>query len=84
MNERRGHNGEQAFRCLVTGATGFIGLNLVRELCARGQRVYCMVRRGSDTAPLSSLIATIASPALLSRSSSEKTTSSQARSITSA
>jgi nucleoside-diphosphate-sugar epimerase len=30
---------------LVTGATGFIGRNLVERLCAQGQRVRCLVRR---------------------------------------
>lgn len=34
--------------CLVTGATGFIGANLVHELVARGHRVRALVRPGSD------------------------------------
>lgn len=34
--------------CLVTGAAGFIGANLVRELVARGHRVKAMVRPSSN------------------------------------
>lgn len=36
----------QAF---VTGATGFVGINLVDELVARNWQVTCLVRRGSNT-----------------------------------
>jgi len=32
-------------RVLVTGATGFIGANLVRHLLARGQKVRCIIRK---------------------------------------
>ncbi len=35
-------------KCFVTGATGFIGSNLVRELLARKHRVKALVRPGSD------------------------------------
>ena len=35
--------------CLVTGASGFIGANLVHELVARGHRVKALLRNGSDT-----------------------------------
>lgn len=35
-------------RCFVTGASGFIGANLVRELVSRGHRVKALVRPGSD------------------------------------
>jgi len=35
-------------KCFVTGATGFIGSNLVRELLARNHRVKVLVRPGSD------------------------------------
>ncbi|MGZ4962476.1 MAG: hopanoid-associated sugar epimerase [Limisphaerales bacterium] len=38
--------------CFVTGATGFIGANLVHELIARGHRVKALVRKGSDTRAL--------------------------------
>jgi dihydroflavonol-4-reductase len=34
--------------CLVTGASGFIGANLVHELCARGHRVRALLRPRSD------------------------------------
>src|SRR5512137_1356681 len=34
--------------CFVTGASGFIGANLVRELAARGHRVKALLRPGSD------------------------------------
>jgi dihydroflavonol-4-reductase len=35
-------------KCFVTGASGFIGANLVHELVARGHRVKVLVRSGSD------------------------------------
>ena len=35
-------------KVLVTGATGFIGGNLARELCARGYEVRALVRPGSS------------------------------------
>ncbi len=38
--------------CFVTGASGFIGANLVHELIARGHRVKALVRKGSDTRAL--------------------------------
>lgn len=34
--------------CFVTGASGFIGANLVHELVARGHRVRALLRPGSD------------------------------------
>jgi len=34
--------------CFVTGASGFIGANLVQELVARGHRVKALLRPGSD------------------------------------
>jgi dihydroflavonol-4-reductase len=34
--------------CFVTGASGFIGANLVHELVARGHRVKALVRSASD------------------------------------
>src|ERR1043166_4190748 len=35
--------------CFVTGASGFIGANLVHELLARGHRGAALLRPGSDT-----------------------------------
>ncbi len=35
-------------KCFVTGASGFIGANLVHELVARGHRVKALLRPGSD------------------------------------
>lgn len=37
---------------LVTGASGFIGRQLVESLVARGDRVACLVRKSSNAAPL--------------------------------
>jgi len=38
----------KAMKCFVTGASGFIGANLVRELVARGHRVKALLRPDSD------------------------------------
>lgn len=35
-------------KCFVTGATGFVGANLVHELVARGHTVKALVRSGAD------------------------------------
>ena len=42
-------------RVLVTGPTGFIGINLVKTLLSRGCRVTAMVRATSDTSALQRL-----------------------------
>src|SRR5260221_2181584 len=39
---------ELTMNCFVTGASGFIGANLVHELTARGHRVRALVRPQSD------------------------------------
>jgi len=39
-------------KCFVTGASGFIGSNLVHELLARGHRVKALLRPGSETRAL--------------------------------
>lgn len=36
-------------KCFVTGASGFIGANLVHELVTRGHKVKALLRPGSDT-----------------------------------
>ena len=35
-------------KCFVTGASGFIGANLVHELVARGHEVRALLRPGAD------------------------------------
>lgn len=39
---------KQKKRVLVTGATGFIGANLVRRLIKEGQEVFVLIRKGSN------------------------------------
>jgi uncharacterized protein YbjT (DUF2867 family) len=39
----------------ITGSTGFVGRNIVRELCSRGRKVRCLVRLTSDLTPLAGL-----------------------------
>ena len=45
----------KAMECFVTGASGFIGSNLVHELVAGGHRVRVLVRAGSDLRALENL-----------------------------
>ncbi len=42
-------------KCFVTGASGFIGANLVHELRARGHQVRALLRPNSDTRGLAGL-----------------------------
>ena len=63
-------------KCFVTGASGFIGSNLVRELLARKHRVKALVRPGSDQHGLAGLDVELApgdlsDPALLRREMGE-------------
>ena len=44
-------------RAMVTGATGFVGSHLVDHLCARGDRVAILRRRGSDPARIAHRLA---------------------------
>src|SRR5574339_475961 len=41
--------------CFVTGASGFVGANLVHELVARGHAVKVLLRPGSDTRGIAGL-----------------------------
>src|SRR6266849_455972 len=43
-----GRIASQRMNCFVTGASGFIGANLVHELVARGHRVKALLRPGAD------------------------------------
>jgi dihydroflavonol-4-reductase len=52
---------------LVTGATGFVGANLVRELLEAGLTVRVLARRGSDRRSLAGLPVEIAEGDLLDR-----------------
>jgi nucleoside-diphosphate-sugar epimerase len=56
-----------AERVLVTGATGFIGFHLVRELSNSGASVTCLVRPTSDTKTLESFNPAFASGDVLQK-----------------
>lgn len=43
-------------RCLVTGATGYIGSNLCKALVSRGDEVACVVRAKSNTKQIASIL----------------------------
>ncbi|MBN1189268.1 MAG: NAD-dependent epimerase/dehydratase family protein [Dehalococcoidales bacterium] len=59
-------------KVLVTGASGFIGGNLARELVGRGYSVRALVRRGSNTRCLNDLDIEIIEGDLLDSSSLER------------
>ena len=59
-------------KCFVTGASGFIGANLVHELVARGHRVKALLRPGADKrglagAPFERVIGNVSDRNLLER-----------------
>jgi len=56
-------------KALVTGATGFIGANLVRALLERSYQVRALVRPGSDRRNLNGLAVELAEGDLLDRGS---------------
>ena len=59
-------------KCFVTGATGFIGSNLVHELNRRGHEVVALIRPGSNTKGLEGARYTPVQVDLLDRKGLEK------------
>ncbi len=62
-----------AMTCFVTGASGFVGANLVHELVARGHRVRALLRPGADVrglqgADFERVVGDVSQPALLETS----------------
>jgi dihydroflavonol-4-reductase len=49
------HADELYMKTFITGATGFIGASIVRELLKDGREVRALVRKGSDTSNLTGL-----------------------------
>jgi len=56
-------------RCLVTGATGFVGAAVARALLAQGRRVRVLAREGSDRRNLDGLDVEVATGDLLDAAS---------------
>lgn len=56
----------------LTGATGFVGGHLARQLVERGDRVRCLVRAGSDRANLDGLPVEVVEGDLLDRRAVER------------
>lgn len=59
-------------RALVTGATGFIGSNVVRELITEGAEVRALARKGSERKALVGLSVDVVEGDLLDRDSLER------------
>jgi len=59
-------------KCFVTGASGFIGANLVHELVARGDQVRALLRPGSDRRGLQGVAPEVAEGDLADRRSLAK------------
>jgi len=51
----RGDPGDEVIRCLVTGAAGFVGANLVRRLIDDGHDVYAILQPLTDTGRIDGL-----------------------------
>jgi len=43
----------------VTGATGYLGSQLVKQLCANGSKVYCLIRSTSNLSRISTILSQI-------------------------
>ena len=61
--------GRDPLDVLVTGGTGFVGANLVRELAADGDRVRVLARKGGDRRALEGCTVDVAEGDLLDRDS---------------
>ena len=59
-------------KCFVTGASGFIGANLVRELVGRGHEVQALIRPGADVRGLEGVAYNSVAGGLSDRAGMEK------------